>query len=261
MSANGGTRKYWIEWFPVESEILSAIHHGSAEKNDEAPPLVVDVGGNKGHDLERFLARFPQAKGRLVLQDLQSTIDNIQDLSPGIQAMPHDFFAPQPVKGEKKKKKNKQSGPPPPFFFFFFAAEKFQFPIIVVLFLLTVFFPSLPPARGRAKKNKSKKGARVYYLHFILHDWPDDKCRLILQSIMKAMTVGYSKILINEAIVPSKNCGSWLAATDINMMTILAGMERTSQQWVDLLESVDLKVVKIWNSPHDGEEAIIEATL
>lgn len=75
------------------------------------------------------------------------------------------------------------------------------------------------------------------------------------------MTVGYSKILINEAVVPSKNCGSWLAATDINMMTILAGMERTSQQWIDLLESVDLKVVKIWNSPHDGEEAIIEATL
>ena len=98
-------------------------------------------------------------------------------------------------------------------------------------------------------------------MHFILHDWPDDKCRLILQSIMKAMKVGYSKILINEAIVPAKNCCSWLAATDINMMTILAGMERTSQQWIDLLESVDLEVVKIWNSPHDGEEAIIEATL
>lgn len=104
LSANGGTRKYWIEWFPIESEILSDIHHGSAEKNENEdgapPPLVVDVGGNKGHDLERFLARFPQAKGRLVLQDLQSTIDNIQDLSPGIQAMPHDFFDPQPVKGE-----------------------------------------------------------------------------------------------------------------------------------------------------------------
>lgn len=75
------------------------------------------------------------------------------------------------------------------------------------------------------------------------------------------MKVGYSKILINEAIVPAKNCSSWLAATDINMMTILAGMERTSQQWIDLLKSVDLEVVKIWNSPHDGEEAIIEATL
>lgn len=96
LSANGGTRKYWIEWFPVESEILS----GGAE-NDT--PLVVDVGGNKGHDLERLLARFPQANGRLVLQDLQTTINNIQDLSPGIQAIPHDFFTPQPVKGEKSK--------------------------------------------------------------------------------------------------------------------------------------------------------------
>lgn len=96
LSGNGGTRKYWIEWFPVESEILS----GGAE-NDT--PLVVDVGGNKGHDLERLLARFPQANGRLVLQDLQNTINNIQDLSPGIQPIPHDFFTPQPVKGERSK--------------------------------------------------------------------------------------------------------------------------------------------------------------
>lgn len=103
LSANGGTRKYWIEWFPVESEILSAIQGVGSVENEANAPLVVDVGGNKGHDLERFLARFPQAKGRLVLQDLQSTIDNIQDLSPGIQAMPHDFFTPQPVKGEKRK--------------------------------------------------------------------------------------------------------------------------------------------------------------
>lgn len=96
LSGNGGTRKYWIEWFPVESEILS-----NGAENDT--PLVVDVGGNKGHDLERLLARFPQANGRLVLQDLQNTINNIQDLSPGIQPIPHDFFTPQPVKGERSK--------------------------------------------------------------------------------------------------------------------------------------------------------------
>ena len=220
LSTNGQTRTFWIEWFPVESEILSAV---PGAENDT---LVVDVGGNKGHDLELFMARFPQTKGRLVLQDLQNTINNIQNLSPGIQAMPHDLFAPQPVKGEKKN-----------------PAYLLGIPIVVLL--LTV--------RG--------KGARVYYLHFILHDWPDDKCRLILQSIMKAMKGGYSKIIINEAIVPEKNCGSWLAATDINMMTILAGMERTRRQWVDLLESVDLEVVKIWDSPNDGDEAIIEATL
>lgn len=78
---------------------------------------------------------------------------------------------------------------------------------------------------------------------------------------MTAMKVGYSKILLNEAIMPGKNCGSWFGAADINVMAILGGMQRTQNQWVDLLQSVDLEVVKIWNSPHQGDEAIIEAML
>lgn len=94
MSGIRSTRKHWIEWFPVETEI------GVASTGVENDTLVVDVGGGKGHDLERFLERFPQTKGRLVLQDLPRTISSIQELSPGIHAMPHDFFTPQPVKGE-----------------------------------------------------------------------------------------------------------------------------------------------------------------
>lgn len=78
---------------------------------------------------------------------------------------------------------------------------------------------------------------------------------------MTSMKAGYSKILLNEAIIPKTNCGSWFAAADINVMAILGGMQRTEKQWIDLLQSVDLEVVKIWNSPHDGDEAIIEAVL
>lgn len=44
-------------------------------------------------------------------------------------------------------------------------------------------------------------------------------------------------------------------------MAILGGMQRNEKQWIDLLQSVDLDVVKIWNSPHEGDEAIIEAML
>ncbi|MCJ1347010.1 hypothetical protein MMC31_005230 [Peltigera leucophlebia] len=197
MAKNRGGRKHWIDWFPVASQILSAIP--SAE-NDI---LLVDVGGGKGHDLERFLSKYPQTKGRLVLQDLPSTINSIQQLSPDIRPMSHDFFTPQPL-----------------------------------------------------------KGARAYYMHFILHSWTDAQSRLILQNLMQAMKVGYSKILLNEPIIPTKNCGSWFAASDINMMSFFAGMERTRQQWIDLLQSVGLEVVRIWNSPYDGEEdSVIEAML
>lgn len=61
--------------------------------------LLVDVGGGKGHDLIKFLNRYPSAWGRLILQDLPNLIQNLEGLSPGIQAMGHDFFTPQTVKG------------------------------------------------------------------------------------------------------------------------------------------------------------------
>ncbi|MCJ1366556.1 hypothetical protein MMC16_005685 [Acarospora aff. strigata] len=32
--------------------------------------------------------------------------------------------------------------------------------------------------------------ARVYYSHFVLHDWPDEKCRIILRNLMSAMKPG-----------------------------------------------------------------------
>lgn len=105
-------------------------------------------------------------------------------------------------------------------------------------------------------------GARVYYTHFVFHDWPDDKCRDILRNLMTAMEPGYSKILLNESVLPNRDCPSFFAAGDINMMSILAGIARTRRQWVELVESVGLEVVKIWTSPHSGDvEGVIEAML
>ena len=78
---------------------------------------------------------------------------------------------------------------------------------------------------------------------------------------MMAMKGGYSKILLNEAVMPKTNCNSMFGATDMHMMAILGGMERNERQWIDLLQSVDLDVVKIWNSPDEGDEALIEAML
>ena len=79
---------------------------------------------------------------------------------------------------------------------------------------------------------------------------------------MTAMKPGYSKILLNESVLPDMDCPSFLAAGDINMMSIMGGMKRTEGQWEDLLRSVDLHVVKVWKSPNSGdEEAIIEAVL
>ncbi|KAF2180791.1 S-adenosyl-L-methionine-dependent methyltransferase [Zopfia rhizophila CBS 207.26] len=89
------------------------------------------------------------------------------------------------------------------------------------------------------------KGARAYYMHSVLHDWNDQRARKILQQIMPAMEKGYSKILINENVVP--DCGaSWkVTSLDLLMMNLGAALERTEQQWRDLLSSVGLKITGI----------------
>ena len=96
----------------------------------------------------------------------------------------------------------------------------------------------------------------------MLHDWPDEKCRVILCELMSAMKLGYSKLILNESILPDMDCSPWFATNDINMMAILAGMTRSRSQYVELVESVGLEVVKVWRSP-DSEDAegVIEAVL
>ncbi len=110
--------------------------------------------------------------------------------------------------------------------------------------------------------DREELGARVYFTHFVLHDWPDDKCRHILRNLMTAMKPNYSKILLNESVLPDTDCPSFLAAGDINMMSIMGGKKRTEGQWDELLRSVDLHIAKIRKSPNPRtEEAVIEAVL
>lgn len=57
-------------------------------------------GGGYGHDLDKFLQRFPQSSGRLVVQDQAHVIQSARNAaSPGLKLMPHDFFTPEPIQG------------------------------------------------------------------------------------------------------------------------------------------------------------------
>lgn len=48
------------------------------------------------------------------------------------------------------------------------------------------------------------KGARAYFLHSIIQDWNDDVNTEILKAIVPAMRGGYSKILVNDFVVPNQ---------------------------------------------------------
>ncbi|KAK2615902.1 hypothetical protein N8I77_002625 [Diaporthe amygdali] len=86
-----GGRKYWTDWFPVQERLL--------EGANETSPLLVDVGGGKGHDVLVFLAKYPQKGRRLILQDLAPVISDLAGLDPAIERMTCDFFTEQPVQG------------------------------------------------------------------------------------------------------------------------------------------------------------------
>lgn len=74
------------------------------------------------------------------------------------------------------------------------------------------------------------------------------------------MKPGYSKLLINEMVVPLKGASLFTVQSDFNMMASLGGMERTEEQWRELLGEAGLEVERIWTGREDVE-SIIEVVL
>ncbi|CAI6342051.1 unnamed protein product [Periconia digitata] len=100
-------------------------------------------------------------------------------------------------------------------------------------------------------------GARAYFLKNVLHDWPNDKCIDILIQVRDAMKPGYSRLLINEIVLPDEKCDSWTAAYDIAMMAVVDGKERSREQWGDLIDAAGgLKIEKIWRLGLNNESII-----
>ncbi|EMR62435.1 putative sterigmatocystin 8-o-methyltransferase protein [Eutypa lata UCREL1] len=104
------------------------------------------------------------------------------------------------------------------------------------------------------------KGSRVYFMHYILHDWSDETCLKILARVTEAMEPGYSKFLINENVVPSRNAHWDTTALDMQLMITLSSRERTEEDWISLLKAGGLKICKIW-SVSGGCECLIECEL
>ncbi|KAL4985698.1 S-adenosyl-L-methionine-dependent methyltransferase [Aspergillus falconensis] len=197
MEGQRANRVHWGDWFPVHERILAG-----ADKNAERP-LLVDIGGGRGHDLMLFQKRFPDAPGKLVLEDLPSVIDEAAPelKACGIEGIKYDFFnAPNPV-----------------------------------------------------------KGARVYYFKFVFHDWSDPKARILLNNVIAGMEPGYSKLVIEEYILPDQKAEFLHGTTDMAVLMFCSGLERTRRQWRSLLESVGLQPT-FWTREGEGL-GVIESVL
>lgn len=92
-------------------------------------------------------------------------------------------------------------------------------------------------------------------MHSILHDWNDEVCQRILTQVVKAMKHGYSKLLIEENVVPGTGAHWEITSLDLMMMT-LGAAERTEKEWRKLIESAGLRIIKIWEGDRQSQSLI-----
>ncbi|KAL4788957.1 O-methyltransferase-domain-containing protein [Aspergillus venezuelensis] len=104
------------------------------------------------------------------------------------------------------------------------------------------------------------RGAQVYFMHAVLHDWPDDKANQLLVNTRNAMTKGYSKLIVYDIVLPAMGASISQTTMDVNMMTLLSGAERTQDAWERLLIHAGFRIINFWPDPQEYE-MIIEAEI
>jgi hypothetical protein len=87
-------------------------------------------------------------------------------------------------------------------------------------------------------------GADVYLLKRILHDKSDEECRAVLRTIRRAMTVG-ARLLVIDPVVPADGTANPHVLSDVLMMTVWGGRERTEAELRALLAGAQLNLTRV----------------
>jgi hypothetical protein len=109
------------------------------------------------------------------------------------------------------------------------------------------FFEAVPP------------GGDLYILKHIIHDWDDERARIVLKNCCRAMHAE-SRLLIVDCVLPEHPMHEDTLGyfVDMTMLAITpGGRERTRQAFTQLLESAGLVLVRI--IPTGGISDVIEA--
>jgi hypothetical protein len=92
-------------------------------------------------------------------------------------------------------------------------------------------------------------GADAYILASILHDWPDEAAVRILRACRAAMQPD-ARLLVIEQVLGDPNTDALFSAeSDITMMVLLGGKERTRDGFATLLEAAGLTLSNIVYTP------------
>jgi hypothetical protein len=120
-----------------------------------------------------------------------------------------------------------------------------------------------PGAEGMAHDfltQQPVKGARAYYLHSIIQDWNDEVNIQILKAIVPAMKKGYSKILVNDFVVPNQGAHWAQTCLDWELMASLGARHRTEAEHNTMYQGAGLKITGLWRHPQ-SLDALMELEL
>lgn len=101
------------------------------------------------------------------------------------------------------------------------------------------------------------KGADIYLLKSVIHDFDDEKATQILQNCRLAMNKD-AKLLIIEVVLDDSKQSKYANAMDVLMLTVTGGKERNKTSFENLLENAGFKIDRIIST--DTEFSIIEVT-
>lgn len=87
------------------------------------------------------------------------------------------------------------------------------------------------------------KGGDAYLLSNILHDWPDDRCEVILKNCYDIMNPG-AMLMVIEMLIPERNEPSIAKLLDLEMLVMTGGRERTEGEYYQLLKKAGFKELK-----------------
>ncbi len=87
-------------------------------------------------------------------------------------------------------------------------------------------------------------GGDVYVLRNIIHDWEDDRAVAILTSCRRAMAAGARLLLVERYVATDPHEAFPVLQSDLEMLVIVGGLERTIDEYATLLARSGLRLVQ-----------------
>ena len=99
--------------------------------------------------------------------------------------------------------------------------------------------------------------ADAYLLKSILHDWPDQECIAILRTCANALNPG-GAVLVVETLLDRPGYEAEAAFSDLNMLVLPGGRERTAAEYAALFDAAGLQLSRVIDTT--SRFSIVEGT-